>query len=96
MYRSVGDDTNTALFTDDYMSQATQVQYAPLMLDPPKRGGAQTITANAVAPAAPPAPSSDASSSASMTSSPMGDSLVMWGLLGVVAVAGIYFFSRRG
>jgi len=92
MYRSVGDDTNTALFTDDYMSQATQPVHAPLMRDPPKRGGAQTMTANAVAPAAPAAPSEDAS----MTSSPMGDSLVMFGLIGVVAVAGIYFFSRKG
>jgi len=93
MYCSVGDDTNTALFTDDYMSQATQPLHAPLMRDPPKRT-AQTVTVNAVAPA--PAPADDASSSASMTSSPMGDSLVMFGLLGVVAVAGIYFFSRKG
>lgn len=94
MYRSVGDDSNTALFTDDYMSQVTQPLHAPLMLDPPKRG-AQTITANAVAPASAPAPADD-SSGASMTSSPMGDSLVMFGLLGIVAVAGIYFFSRKG
>ncbi len=92
-YRSVGDDTNTVLFTDDYLSQATQVTHAPLMLDPPKRT-AQTVTANAVAPA--PAPADAASENASMTSSPMGDSLVMFGLLGIVAVAGIYFFSRKG
>lgn len=93
MYSSVGDDTNTALFTDDYMSQATQVQHAPLMLDPPKRAAAQTVTANAVPAAAPSPPSY---SDASMTSSPAGDSLLMFALLGVVAVAGIYFFSRKG
>ena len=94
MYRSVGDDTNTALFTDDYMSQATQVTHAPLMLDPPKRRGAvQTMSANALPP--PDAPPAEDTSDAAMTS-PFGDSLVMFGLLGIVAVAGIYFFSRRG
>jgi hypothetical protein len=93
MYRSVGDDTNTALFTDDYMSQATQVTHSPLMLDPPKRT-AHTVTANAVPP--PVRANADASDSTPMTSSAVGDSLVMFGLLGIVAVAGIYFFSRKG
>jgi len=93
MYRSVGEDSG-ALFTDDYIAQATQVTHAPLMRDPPKRSS-QTMTVNAVAPAEVPPAAAPSSSDAAMTSA-FGDSLVMFGLIGVVAVAGIYFFSRRG
>jgi len=87
MYRGVG-DTDTPLFTDPaYL--ASQERHAPIMLDPPKR------TANAVAPESTPTDVMPSAPSSPVASAAM-DSLVMFGLVGVVAVAGIYFFSRKG